>query len=109
MQTGNLLQRWKPVQHAANTTSTTFSYDSRKLFVTTAVNELGHTFEYVYDYGTGTKLATHGPNMRQCVTDTSTCVLDATLSAPGAAQHRDRWPGSRRSQSWDTVSDDGDH
>jgi RHS repeat-associated protein len=108
MQTGNLLQRWKPVQNAANTTSTTFSYDARKLFATTAVNELGHTFNYIYDYGTGTQLATYGPNVRQCVTNTTTCVLDATH--PLQEQHNIVVDGLGRTiAKWDTVSDDGDY
>lgn len=58
MTTGNLTRRWKPMQNAANTTSTAFTYDARKLYVATEVNEAGHQFDYTYEYGTGTKLLT---------------------------------------------------
>ena len=41
LQTGNLLRRWKPVQHAASGPSTNLTYDARKLFVASEDNELG--------------------------------------------------------------------
>jgi len=70
--TGNRTKVWKAVQWAANPNPltnlnrTTLSYDDRKLFVATEVNELGHQRDYVYEYGTGTKLETLGPNNPPC-------------------------------------------
>jgi hypothetical protein len=61
MTTGNLVERWKPNQQSGGP-KTAFDYDSRKLFVDLEINELGHQVEYVYEYGTGTKLETLGPN-----------------------------------------------
>lgn len=64
--TGNVLERWKPEQYAAGTTKTTLEYDSRKLFVSKETNELGHVRDFLWEYGTGTKLQTDGPNVRTC-------------------------------------------
>jgi YD repeat-containing protein len=60
MATGNVLERHKPEQYGV--AHTTLQYDSRKLFVTREINELGHEIEHVYEYGTGSKLETLGPN-----------------------------------------------
>lgn len=101
---GNLKKRWKPKQWASNKFSE-YIYDSRKLFVTTAVNELGHRVDNTYEYGTGVKLMTEGPNQRTCVTG-SGCPLDATH--PLKEQQKVVVDGFGRTvETWDTVSDDG--
>jgi len=71
------LETWKPEQNAASTTKTTYSYDARKLMVAGEVNEVGHSYDYAYEYGTGTRLRTDGPNVRSCVTG-PLCPLDGT-------------------------------
>lgn len=77
--TGNRTAVWKPVQWAANPNTATnsnravFKYDDRKLFVQFDINELGHTLEYKYEYGTGTKLETRGPNAPPCAAN-NTCA-----------------------------------
>jgi RHS repeat-associated protein len=71
--TGNRTSVWKPVQWAENPNTLTnlkravSKYDERKLFVQYDINELGHTLAYKYEYGTGTKLETRGPNVPPCV------------------------------------------
>ena len=101
MATGNVTKRWKPAQ--LNTTNSTYSYDSRKLFVTGETNELGQTVTYVYDYGTGTKLETQGPNTASCV-QTANCpahtvpMQDARIEIDGIGRTIGRYA---------TVSDDG--
>jgi RHS repeat-associated protein len=65
--TGNMTKVWKPVQWEQNENPffnlnrTTLTYDSRKLFVASEVNELAFQTNYVWEYGTGTKLQTIGP------------------------------------------------
>jgi RHS repeat-associated protein len=66
MTTGNALQRFKPVQNAESGPAASYAYDSRKLFVVTETNELGHVRDLEYEYGTGTKLSTSGPNPAYC-------------------------------------------
>ena len=78
--TGNVLERWKPVQNAANTARAQFGYDDRKLFVATDINELGHQRDYFYEYGTGTKLRTDGPNARTCMTVPSGMSTTSAIS-----------------------------
>ena len=105
MTTGNVTHHWKPKQNVAGTTSTTFTYDARKLFAATEINEVGHQRDYLYEYGTGTKLQTDGPNQRACVTGAD-CQLDATH--PLKEQRRIRVDGlGRMIERWDTLSDDG--
>ena len=65
------------------------TYDSRKLFATTVVNELGHQVDYIYEYGTGTKLETEGPNTRTCTTN---CPAPAPIY-PLKEQHKVRVDG----------------
>jgi RHS repeat-associated protein len=104
METGNLLQRWKPNQSVANTAHSTLKYDARKLFATTTLNELGHRVDYIYEYGTGTKLETAGPNTRTCTTN---CPPSAPIH-PVKEQHKVRVDGlGREIERWDTASDDG--
>ncbi len=101
--TGNLLERLKPNQYAAGTTRTTSTYDSRKLFAVTEVNELGHQMDYTFDYGTGIKLQTDGPNVRSCVTG---CPTGSVY--PIKEQHKIRTDGLGRTiEQWDTTSFDG--
>jgi RHS repeat-associated protein len=64
--TGNVLQRWKPKQNATGGPAMTLTYDARKLFVATETNERGHVLEFKWEYGTGTKVQTDGPNARTC-------------------------------------------
>jgi RHS repeat-associated protein len=65
--TGNVTKIWKPVQWDTNPdpflnlNRTTLTYDPRRLFVATEVNELSHQTNYLWEYGTGTKLETTGP------------------------------------------------
>ena len=104
MATGNLTRRWKPMQNAAFTTYSAFTYDARKLFVATEVNEVGHQFDYTYEYGTGTKLRTDGPNVRSC---TTTCP-PAAPKFPVKEQRKIRIDGlGRPIERWMTTSDDG--
>ena len=105
--TGNLLERWKPMQNAAGTTRTTYTYDAKKLFTATETNELGHVQTHSYEYGTGSKLVTSGPNQAGCG---GTCPVGAP---PGsiclaAEQYETKIDGlGRPLEQWDTVSDDG--
>ena len=104
MTTGNVTQKWKPEQNAAGTTFAAFTYDARKLFVATEVNEAGHRFDYTYEYGTGTKLQTDGPNARSC---TTTCPPSDPIH-PVKEQDKIRVDGfGRPIERWDTFSDDG--
>ena len=70
--TGNRTARWKPVQNASGGPELRYSYDSRRLFVVTDMSEpagyynLRQETDYVYDYGTGTKIETIGPNIASC-------------------------------------------
>jgi hypothetical protein len=76
----------------------------RKLFPTTVVNELGHQVDYVYEYGTGNKLETDGPNTRTCTTN---CPAPASIY-PLKEQHKIRVDGlGREIERWETASDDG--
>jgi RHS repeat-associated protein len=84
--TGNVVKIWKPVQWAANENQftnlnrTTLAYDARQLFPVTEVNELGHVRDYLYEYGTGTKLETLGPNVPTCaMANPHTCPAGAPL------------------------------
>lgn len=100
--TGNLKKRWKPKQWAEDK-YTSFEYDSRQLFIATEINERGYRLDSTYEYGTGAKLMTEGPNQRTCTTG---CPLDPTH--PANEQHMIVVDGLGRTlQTWDTVSDDG--
>jgi RHS repeat-associated protein len=72
MATGNPTQHWKPKQNAAGGSSETFDYDARNLFVKADHSELGGYYnlsqerDYQYEYGTGTKIDTQGPNVAAC-------------------------------------------
>ena len=105
MATGNVLERWKPVQNAAGTTRTVYAFDARKLFPVSETNELGHLRQFTWEYGTGTKLITDGPNQRACTTGVG-CELDATH--PLKEERKIRVDGlGRMIERWDTLSDDG--
>jgi RHS repeat-associated protein len=65
--TGNLETVRKPEQVEANSSLvSTSSYDSRKLFVADVVNELGHSNQRDYEYGTGAVIEERGPNHPNC-------------------------------------------
>jgi len=60
--TGNLLSVTTPRGH-----TTSYEYDARKLFVAFDNTPLyTHDIEYDYEYGTGVKLETRGPNWAPC-------------------------------------------
>ena len=101
--TGNLLERRKPVQNDAGTSSAIFEYDSRKLFVAKETNELGHVRDFQWEYGTGTKLQTDGPDIRTC-----TACDPPTPDQPLKEQTKIRVDGLGRTiERWDTNSEDG--
>ena len=98
-QTGNVIQRWKPVQNpiegGGDGQSVTYTYDSRKLFVATQVDEAAGSpvasmeQDFVYEYGTGTKLETLGPNVPVCSTNNPpNCPSGTPLQ--GRSPHRRR-------------------
>ena len=72
MTTGNVVSREKPVQHAGDGAATTYTYDSRLLFVATTtlepagINHTGQVIKNNYEYGTGTKIETIGPSIAPC-------------------------------------------
>ena len=104
METGNVLEHWKPEQNAANSTHATFAYDSRKLFAVGEVDELGHRRDFVFDYGTGARIQTEGPNARSC---TQGCPSD--VLHPVRELHRVKIDGlGRPIEQWETIGDAGD-
>jgi RHS repeat-associated protein len=58
---GNVWTITKPEQYGT-ALRTTLTYDTRKLFVATGTNELGHVVGSTFDYGTGVQLTSTGPN-----------------------------------------------
>jgi RHS repeat-associated protein len=105
---GNLVERYKPVQNElATPKKTTYTYDDRKLYVASETNELGHVETFTYDYGTGAKLTSVGPNAATCG---STCPAG---SPPGSVclakeQNETKVDGlGRPIEQWATVSEDG--
>lgn len=105
MSTGNVTRRWKPEQNASNTTSTAYTYDLRQLFLASEVNELGLQVDYVFDYGTGAKLVTFGPNVAGCAQATPpTC----SAGDPLKEERKIRVDGlGRVIERWESFSDDG--
>src|SRR5690606_16340653 len=101
--TGNRTKVWKPVQWAnnpdpiTNLQRTTYKYDSRQLFVSEEINELGFVYEYQYEYGTGTILKTIGPNAGTCASNPSTCPAgttpreERTIRVDGLGRTIERW------------------
>lgn len=107
MTTGNVLERWKPVQNAANTVRTVYTYDAQKLFPATEVDEVGNELDYAYEYGTGTKVTTIGPN-------TASCALANPPSCPAGSfskqiAHLAIDAMGRTIERWDSFSDDGSY
>lgn len=101
--TGNELRRRKPTQYATTGVAREYTYDARQLFVATEVNEVGHRVDSTYEYGTGQRLLTEGPNERTCVTN---CPLGTWH--PAKQQHKVRVDGmGRMIERWETVSPDG--
>ncbi len=69
MATGNLTQQVSPTGNPIS-----FEYDTRKLFVIAENEVYTHNLEYVWEYGTGTKLLTRGPQWALCyVASPPTC------------------------------------
>ncbi|MDX2094205.1 MAG: toxin TcdB middle/N-terminal domain-containing protein, partial [Kofleriaceae bacterium] len=102
--TGNVYRRWKPEQNATGGPALTLTYDARKLFVATETNELGHVREFQWEYGTGTKVQTDGPNARSC---TTTCP-PAGPSYPLKEQEKLDIDGLGRTLArWITFGNDG--
>jgi RHS repeat-associated protein len=117
LQTGNLVRQWRPEQWAANPDPssnldyTSLEYDSRKLFV---VRENGpppspgqprQGRDYVYEYGTGAKLETLGPNVPPCA-----AAVPATCPAgqPLRETHRVRVDALGRAiERWETFGRPG--
>src|SRR5690606_32817985 len=60
-------KRWKPEQNYPGGAYTELTYDNRSLFVATETNELGHQRAYTWDYGSGIRLRTEGPNQQGSV------------------------------------------
>ncbi|MEO8844988.1 MAG: toxin TcdB middle/N-terminal domain-containing protein [Kofleriaceae bacterium] len=105
--TGNVLSRRKPNQTAVNGPAMTYDYDDRKLFVATDHSEpagyynLSQQVDYIYEYGTGTKLETKGPNIASCSGpppyNAPTCPLntsfieDSRIQVDGLGRTVDRW------------------
>jgi YD repeat-containing protein len=122
MNTGNVLQRWKPEQYAASGSGSGanparaypeyFTYDSRQLFVAHEKSEpVGYPtpntrdVDYAYEYGTGAKLDTLGPNVSACsVQNPPTCVSGALTRE----EHKSTIDGFGRVLTRsETFSDDG--
>ncbi|MEP6861711.1 MAG: toxin TcdB middle/N-terminal domain-containing protein, partial [Deltaproteobacteria bacterium] len=105
--TGNQTSRRKPVQSTANGPSETYDYDSRKLFISAEHTEPGgynlrrEETDFLYEYGTGTKLETKGPNIASCSGPppytSPTCpagttyLQDARIRVDGLGRTIDRW------------------
>ena len=113
LMTGNVMARWKPVQNAVNGASETYDYDSRKLFVSadhlepTPNTPVGEEHDYVYEYGTGTKLQTLGPNLAPCFAY-PTYFPGCPTGTPPKEDHRVRVDGlGRVIERYETFMNDG--
>jgi RHS repeat-associated protein len=83
MTTGNVIARYKPMQNPdpgsnGDGAATTYTYDSRQLLVTAELSEpnargVRMERDCNYEYGTGTKLETIGPNVAPCSSYTQGC------------------------------------
>lgn len=108
MTTGNIVRTRRPNQHAVPNDAglyASLTYDTRKLFPVTSLNELGHELDFTYEYGTGTKLETKGPNTATCVA-ASNCPTGALTKQ----DHRIRIDGIGRTiETYDTFSDYGSY
>ncbi len=105
--TGNVIERWKPLQNEASSTRTVFDYDARKLFAITETNELGHVRNHVFEYGTGTKVITSGPNTSGCGGVCPPNAPPGSICLP-AEQSEIKIDGfGRPLEEWITVSGDG--
>lgn len=65
MYTGNVIERWKPTR-LTSLPGAIYTYDDRRLFVSAETNELGQRAQFSYDYDSGTKIDTLGPNQALC-------------------------------------------
>jgi RHS repeat-associated protein len=104
MTTGNMLQRWKPVQNAANTTFTTYGYDDHAMYVTQETNELGQEKTYTHEPGTGTKLSTWGPNICSGCVPSPTTTETHSIKIDGIGRIIERDEGFNvDSSTWDVL------
>jgi RHS repeat-associated protein len=103
--TGNVLQRWKPNQNpdsGGNGNATSYTYDARKLFVVTELSEpaglsnLRQERDYSWEYGTGTRLETIGPNSAPCSTSALGCPTFGSTQETSKEDHRIRIDGIGR-------------
>jgi RHS repeat-associated protein len=103
--TGNVLQRWKPQQNpdaGGDGNATSYTYDARKLFAVTELSEpagasnLRQERDYTWEYGTGTKLETIGPNAAFCSTSAQGCPTFASAQELPREDHRIRIDGIGR-------------
>jgi RHS repeat-associated protein len=106
--TGNITKLWKPVQWASNPNRstnlrrTTYTYDSRKLYLFDEVNELNQFRLYAREYGTGTPLVTLGPNRPACVN------TSCPTGSPTLERHQVRVDGlGRMIERYETFDDVG--
>jgi RHS repeat-associated protein len=100
--TGNVLRIWKPVQQATGE-HTEIEYDVRQLFPAIEANELGHVRTYTWEYGTGTKLATYGPNAPFCA-----AFNNCPAGTPLKEEHRIRVDGlGRMIERYEAFGDGG--
>ena len=98
-----LVERFKPEQNAAATTSTTLLYDGDKRFVIGETNELGHEVAYEHERGTGARLATIGPNRAGCAIGVVSSCPPGTLDFE---EHRVRLDGLGRTiERFETFGD----
>jgi len=91
--TGNLLSITNPFGK-----TTTYEYDPRKLFVIAENNALAHRVEFEWEYGTGTRTVTRGPQVAGCIQNGSCTsnppglTMDTTkLVIDGLGRTRERW------------------
>jgi hypothetical protein len=136
MTTGNVVQRWKPKQNPnaptpGDGTSATYLYDSRNLFVATECSEpngsaTNNTLvkcqttgpnangtrqerDYIWEYGTGTKLETIGPNVAPCYyPQNGACPAFGSTQTLPQEDHRIVVDGLGRTlQRWETFMRSG--
>jgi YD repeat-containing protein len=115
MTTGNVTKRWKPQQNpdrGGNGAFAQYGYDSRKLFVASETLEaagIANTSQVIhhkYEFGTGTKLETRGPNIAPCAAPTY--IQGCPTGSPPEEDHRIRVDGlGRMIERYETFMDNG--
>lgn len=110
MDTGNVLSVYKPVQSTAPSSDNDYeyAYDARKLFVATETSPrtsatgTRQVRDYTWEYGTGTKLETLGPNVAPCA---YSIPQQCSPGTPDRENHRVRVDGlGRMIERWETVA-----